>query len=411
MFARRFTIVCLLILLFALGFANLSQMPGASRATAKPARRGARRAHAARSSAADWRLARERTDAQIREGTRDRRLRQKARRGRGPGLRQHGCDAERACRVRQRHRHLARHVERRRPGDRRQPSAPRLEQQHGASQFDRVVVREGFRGYSKPSPQIPIMGHGKTNLSEAHRIGRTARPLSANQFRRRRRSGDGAARALRAQHRFPARFLQRGCLGGRQADALSRLLSRGRHLDLVLYAARFASGLWPRALARPLCHDGHAARAVRDLPDRAAQPDHAQSRRAGDGRRIRDADPAAFRLSGRHPCRGGRGREHQAAAARPVRRAGPQRDGRPHRQRHLRAAAGRTNAAGAVHRAARRLFAAPAGPLHRDQPAAFPELRAVHQLPVLCRRVLRVRTRPDGDRAARATKASWSPAT
>ncbi len=44
-------------------------------------------------------------------------------------------------------------------------------------------------------------------------------------------------------------------------------------------------------------------------------------------------------------------------------------------------------AAGAVHRAAHRLFPAPAGPLYGNQPVAFPELRPVHQLPVLHGRV------------------------
>ncbi|MEI2624637.1 MAG: AMP nucleosidase [Giesbergeria sp.] len=41
----------------------------------------------------------------------------------------------------------------------------------------------------------------------------------------------------------------------------------------------------------------------------------------------------------------------------------------------------------AVHRAARGLFAAPPAPLHRHGARALPELRAVHQLPVLHRRV------------------------
>jgi hypothetical protein len=48
---------------------------------------------------------------------------------------------------------------------------------------------------------------------------------------------------------------------------------------------------------------------------------------------------------------------------------------------------GEPAAAGAVHRAARGLFAAPPAPLHRHRAGALPELRAVHQLPVLHRRV------------------------
>ena len=125
--------------------------------------------------------------------------------------------------------------------------------------------------------------------------------------------------------------------------------------------------------------------------------DHAQSRRAGHRFGIDHADPAAFRLPRRHPCRRRGRRAHQAADPRPVRRAGPRRHRRPDRQRHLRGGVRRAAAAGAVHRAAHRLFAAPPVALHGDQPAAFPELRAVHQLPVLHRRVRRPRARPDGE--------------
>jgi AMP nucleosidase len=47
------------------------------------------------------------------------------------------------------------------------------------------------------------------------------------------------------------------------------------------------------------------------------------------------------------------------------------------------------------HRAARRLFAASPRPLHGDEPGALPELRAVHELPVLHGRVLPVCPRRD----------------
>jgi hypothetical protein len=75
------------------------------------------------------------------------------------------------------------------------------------------------------------------------------------------------------------------------------------------------------------------------------------------------------------------------AAARPVRPAGPGRDGRRHRQRHARDQARRSPAAGAVHRTPRGLLAAPPAPLHGHGARALPELRALHQLPVLHRRV------------------------
>jgi AMP nucleosidase len=47
----------------------------------------------------------------------------------------------------------------------------------------------------------------------------------------------------------------------------------------------------------------------------------------------------------------------------------------------------RPPAAVAVHRPARRLLAAPPAPLHRHPARVVPELRAVHQLPVLHRRI------------------------
>jgi hypothetical protein len=53
----------------------------------------------------------------------------------------------------------------------------------------------------------------------------------------------------------------------------------------------------------------------------------------------------------------------------------------------------RPAAAGAVHRAAGGLLAAPAAPLHRHRARALPELRAVHELPVLHRRVHQARPR------------------
>ena len=199
-----------------------------------------------------------------------------------------------------------------------------------------------------------------------------------------------------AQHPVPARLFRRIGQGRRPQQALPCLLSRSRGHDLVLQPGQLAPGLWPHADAGHLLNHHHPARPVRKLSARAVAADHAQSRRAGHGGGIEDADPAAFRLPRRHPCRRVDRRPHQAADPRPVRRAGPRRHRRPHRQRHVRGAARRGPAAGALHGAAHRLFAAPAVALHRHQPAPFPELRAVHQLPVLHRRVLPLCPRPDG---------------
>ena len=213
--------------------------------------------------------------------------------------------------------------------------------------------------------------------------------LSAPKLHRSGRSGAGAQGTLRAQHRLPARFLPQARRRRPGQRPLSRLLSRARRFDLLLRPGRHARLLRPCAVARPVCDDDHPAGSVRKLPARPARAAHPQSWRAGHGVGIGDADPAALRLPRRHLCRSVRRRQHQAAAARRVRRARPQRHRRPHRQRHLRGDPRRAAAAGAVHRAAHRLFAAPAVALHGDQPAPFPELRAVHQLPVLHRRVLR----------------------
>ena len=72
---------------------------------------------------------------------------------------------------------------------------------------------------------------------------------------------------------------------------------------------------------------------------------------------------------------------------------------------------GEPTPAGPVHGAAGRLFAAPVGALHGDQPHPFSELRPVHQLPVLHRRVLPLRPQADGRRRPAAIRASWSPET
>jgi hypothetical protein len=61
--------------------------------------------------------------------------------------------------------------------------------------------------------------------------------------------------------------------------------------------------------------------------------------------------------------------------------------------------------AGALHRAAHRLFAGAAGALHRDPAGAFPEPRPVHELPVLHGRVRGLRPRRAGRSRQRYTLA------
>ena len=69
----------------------------------------------------------------------------------------------------------------------------------------------------------------------------------------------------------------------------------------------------------------------------------------------------------------------------------------------------RAAAAGALHRRARRLFARAPAALHRHVAGAFPEFRAPHQLPALCRRVHRAR--PRAGRQGRLHRASSRPGT
>ena len=185
--------------------------------------------------------------------------------------------------------------------------------------------------------------------------------------------------------------------GGEATARYPRLLSRGRRHDHVLQPGRLAPGLRPHADARAFLDDDHPAGPVRKLPDRAAAADHAQPRRAGHRLGIGDADPAAFRLPRRHPCRRRRSPTASSGRMRDLFDV-PDLDGTDDHIANgtFEADPRRAAAAGAVHRAAHRLFAAPAVALHGDQPAAFPELRAVHQLPVLHRRVLRLRARADG---------------
>ena len=123
--------------------------------------------------------------------------------------------------------------------------------------------------------------------------------------------------------------------------------------------------------------------------DRAAPADHAQPRRAGRRCRNRRRRSRCISPSSKAPMSTGAIADR---IKRPIRDLFdvPDLDGTDDQIANgtFEAGARRAAPAGAVHRAAHRLFAAPAVALHRDQPAAFPELRAVHQLPVLHRRVL-----------------------
>ena len=254
--------------------------------------------------------------------------------------------------------------------------------------------------------------------SQRRRAGRRRRQPACPALHRpralRRRRGRAGARArdLRRQRRPPARrpaaFVTGEAPAGRvracypfvrvHTDTVARADSR------LSYGFVAGPGTYETTLTRP---DLFARLLPRAVPPAAAEP-----RRRARGRHQRAADPGALLVRRARPHRGQPDAGAAPAAARPVRPARPRRDGRRHRQRHLRAARRRAAAAGAVHRAARRLLAASPAPLHRHGARALPELRAVHQLPVLHRRVRAPRPRGDGRRGdGELRPPSSSPAT
>ena len=139
---------------------------------------------------------------------------------------------------------------------------------------------------------------------------------------------------------------------------------------------------------RHLCHDGDPAGPVLALFPGAVRAVAAQpQRRSGSGRQP-PADPDPFRLPRRPACRR---RPDAGAAVGDARQSSTcptcRRWTTASSTARIMPGAGRADAAGAVHRPARGLLAPPAEALHRDIAGPFPELRAVHQLPVLYRRV------------------------
>ena len=169
-----------------------------------------------------------------------------------------------------------------------------------------------------------------------------------------------------------------------------------------------------------LCREPGRARDQRDAARPVPQLSHGADRTpdreppcAGRDRRVERADPCSFRLPPRHQYRGRAHRRRnggRTAAARRLRHARSRRHGRRDRQRHAATATRRARAARAVSRVARRLFVAPALPLHRHRSGALPELRDLHELSVL-RRCLRAPVRrADASGSPEATP-SWSPAT
>ena len=247
-----------------------------------------------------------------------------------------------------------------------------------------------------------IMVHGPEN-HEDRRMSTSSRPRGPSRSLHRRRSRPSTRwrRLYERNTALPDRQLHGAEVRRAGEHAVPGVLSDAQRDDVDLRACRFAPVLRTRHLAGHVFHHGDAAAAVPRLsggPDRA---DPEEPRRAGGRVGVRHADTAPFRLRRGRPCRGFGGGEADRSAARPLRHAGPDDDRRPDRQRHLRARARRAFRAGAVHRAAHRLFAGAPFALHGDERAPLPELRAVHELPVLHRRVLRPGAQHDGRRRRR----------
>ena len=149
---------------------------------------------------------------------------------------------------------------------------------------------------------------------------------------------------------------------GKRQVAGPGLLPGHPHPCRDLRPHRHAPVLWPRGRTRHLPDHDHPAGAVSRLPDRTGRTAAAEPPRGGRGGRVGLAHSLHFAFPEGAYVEGGT----QAPAARSVRRARPGRDRRRHRQRLLARTA--SPAAGALHRAARGLLAAPAAALRRPRP-------------------------------------------
>ncbi len=135
----------------------------------------------------------------------------------------------------------------------------------------------------------------------------------------------------------------------------------------------------------------HPAGSLPDLSHRADRAPDQEPWRGGRDRRIRmRADPDPFRLPARHQYRGGPLTIADSSAfTRSLRDVFDTPDlaamDDAIADGTFELTPGTPRAAGAVPRRACRLFAAPALSLHRHRSGAFPELRDLHELPVLCR--------------------------
>jgi hypothetical protein len=185
--------------------------------------------------------------------------------------------------------------------------------------------------------------------------------------------------------------------GGRPHPAPHpRLLPVRARADRLGGACRLAAELRIRGRHRPLRDHADPTRPVRRLLPGTVPPAAGQPPGGAGGGHQHAADSGALQLRRERPPRRLDERRAPPAHARRVRSAGPRRDGRRHRERHALATPRRGAAPEPVHRAARGLFAAAPAPLHRHRARMVPELRAVHELPVLHGRVHRHGPRRDG---------------
>ena len=130
--------------------------------------------------------------------------------------------------------------------------------------------------------------------------------------------------------------LQAFVTGAAPVGPRARLLSVRSRPHRHRRARRFAPQLRLRRRPGHVRDDADAARPVRELLPRAVPAAAAEPRRLARGRDERAADPGPLLVRRARPHRGQPQRRTAAAAARPVRPARSRRDGRRHRQRHLR---------------------------------------------------------------------------
>ena len=179
----------------------------------------------------------------------------------------------------------------------------------------------------------------RSSISSRRRMHDGHGPLRRNPAsdRKPRDAGPGRGRrpargALRHPHHLLAEATRQGAGWPPPHGPLPRLLPRDPPDGGESRAGRFAAFLRSRFRARHLCRHHHPPRSLSRLSHPPDRPSRAQSRRAGDGAGVGNADPDPFRPR-RCAARCGHGRRARLPPERRVRRTGHRQHQRRHRQR------------------------------------------------------------------------------